>query len=255
MEERMSNERIRQIAAKLAGADSAVAFTGAGISTESGIADFRSPQGVWSRHTPVYFDEFLASHEARVRHWKMKKEAYPEFVAAKPNAGHRALAELEQAGRLVGVITQNIDGLHQDAGSRNVLELHGTGRFVECLTCHKRWRSEEIFARYADREDVPVCDECGGWLKPATVSFGQQLPQDVLAESQRLSMEADVFLAIGSSLVVEPAASMPVYAKRSGAFLAIINRDETPLDGIADVIIRDPIGQTLSGLIENVLSN
>jgi NAD-dependent deacetylase len=246
----MADEPVAKVIERLASAERAVAFTGAGISTESGISDFRSPGGVWSRHQPVYFDEFLASHEARLQHWRMKREAYPEFAAARPNAGHLALARLEQADRLVGVITQNIDGLHQDAGSRTVLELHGTGRFVECLSCHKRWPAEVIFEQYPDPDVVPTCDACDGWLKPATVSFGQALPEDVLSQAFRLSGESDVFLAIGSSLVVEPAASLPAHAKQCGAFLAIINRDETPLDRLADVVIHNAIGETLTAMAE-----
>jgi len=238
------------IARRLAAAERGVAFTGAGISTESGISDFRSPGGLWSRYKPVYYDEFLASHEARLRYWQMNKAVYPEFAAARPNPGHRILADWEREGRLVGVITQNIDGLHAEAGSRNVLELHGTAKFVVCIECHKRWRSKEIFQQYKDRDEVPVCDECGGWLKPATVSFGQALPSDVLHEASRWSAEADVFLAIGSSLVVEPAASLPVHAKQSGGYLAIINRDRTPLDELADVVLRSPIGQTLEAIAE-----
>ena len=222
-----------------------VAFTGAGISTESGISDFRSPGGIWSRYRTVYFDEFLASHEARLEYWRMKKALYPEFAAAKPNAGHLSLAKLEQAGRLTAVITQNIDGLHQEAGSRRVLELHGTGKFVECIACQHRWPSHVIFERYKERDDVPTCEHCSGWLKPATISFGQALSEDILAEAYRLAEECDLFIAIGSSLVVEPAASLPLHAKNSGAFLAIINRDPTPLDDLADLVLRTPIGQTL----------
>ena len=241
----MDERAIRHIADRLSCSEQAVAFTGAGISTESGISDFRSPGGVWSRYQPVYYDDFLASHDARMRHWQMKKEAYPEFSAAKPNAGHTILAEWEKAGRLVGVITQNIDGLHTEAGSANVLELHGTGKFVICIDCGKRWTAAEIFEQYTDRDEVPQCDECEGWLKPATVSFGQSLPQDVLSEAYRLSAESDVFLAIGSSLVVEPAASLPAHAKQMGAYLIIINRDTTPLDDLADVVLHTPIGETL----------
>ena len=244
----MNDLQVTGVADRLAGAERAVAFTGAGISTESGISDFRSPGGVWSRYQPVYIDEFLASHEARLRHWQMKKEAYPEFAAARPNAGHQALAEMEKAGRLAAVITQNIDGLHEEAGSRKILELHGTGRYVDCLSCGKRWPSQVIFEQYKDRDDVPVCDECNGWLKPATVSFGQSLPQDALSEGYRLSAESDVFLAIGSSLVVEPAASLPAHAKQCGSFLVIINRDQTPLDNLADIVIRSPIGETLQAI-------
>ncbi len=246
------DEVVTLVAERLRCAERVVAFTGAGISTESGISDFRSPGGVWSRHQPVYFDEFLASHDARLRHWRMKKEAYPEFAAARPNLGHRLLAEWERAGRLRAVITQNIDGLHEEAGSRSIFELHGTGRWVMCLSCAKRWPAREIFERYADVDDVPTCDACGGWLKPATVSFGQVLPADVLEESFRLAGEADLFLAIGSSLVVEPAASLPRHAQQSGAFLAIINRDETPLDRVADAVIRTPIGETLKAIADHL---
>ncbi len=156
------SEDVATIARRLAAAERGVAFTGAGVSTESGISDFRSPGGVWSRHKPVYYDEFLASHEARLRYWQMSKAMYPEFAAARPNLGHKILAEWEREGRLVGVITQNIDGLHAESGSRNVLELHGTAKFVACIECKARWTSEEIFQQYEDRDEVPVCDKCGG---------------------------------------------------------------------------------------------
>jgi NAD-dependent deacetylase len=248
----MAEDPIAIVAERLAASQRAVAFTGAGISTESGIADFRSPGGVWSRYQPVYFDEFLANHDARKRMWRMKKEMQPELASARPNLGHRALAAMEQAGKLVAVITQNIDGLHADAGSRTILELHGTGRFVTCLSCHKRWPSEVIFEQYDGGDNVPVCDECGGWLKPATVSFGQPMPADLMREAERLSMDSDVFLAVGSSLVVQPAAWLPEIAARSGSFLVIINRDPTPLDDLAAVIIREPIGKTLQAIAERM---
>lgn len=238
------------MAEQLMTAERAVAFTGAGISTASGIADFRSPGGVWTRYRTVYYDEFLASHEARLEYWRMKKELYPEFAAARPNLGHRALARLEAAGRLRGVITQNIDGLHAEAGSKNILELHGTGKYVLCVDCGRRWPAAEIFERYADRDEAPTCTHCSGRLKPATVSFGQALPEEVLTEAYAWSQEADVFLAIGSSLVVEPAASMPAVAQQAGSFLAIINRDPTPHDPIADAVLHSPIDQTLSALME-----
>ena len=244
------DEDVVMVARRLAAAERGAVLTGAGISTESGISDFRSPGGVWSRHQPVYYDEFLASHEARLRYWQMSKAMYPEFAAARPNLGHKILASWERAGRLIGVITQNIDGLHVEAGSRNVLELHGSAKFVMCLACSNRWTAEEIFQQYKDRDEVPVCDQCGGWLKPATVSFGQALPTDVLIEASEWSASADVFLAIGSSLVVEPAASLPARAKQNGAYLVIINRDRTPLDDLADVVLRRPIGQTLQAIAE-----
>jgi NAD-dependent deacetylase len=229
-------------------AGSAVAFTGAGISTESGIPDFRSPGGVWSKYRQVMYQEFLASDEARREYWRQKCEAHRDFASARPNAGHHALARWESLGRLWGVITQNIDGLHQDAGSRNVLELHGTNRAIVCLDCRRRFDPEALVQAFLETEVVPDCPHCGGPLKHATVSFGQALPADVLEEAVERSQQCDLFLAIGSSLVVEPAASLPRLAKRAGARLVIVNRDPTGLDELADLVLRDPIGTTLSGI-------
>lgn len=248
------DEQIQRLADRLRETDAAVAFTGAGVSTESGIADFRSPGGVWTRYRTVYYDEFVRSADARREYWRMKKELYPEFMAARPNPAHRVLADFEKAGLLRGVITQNIDGLHQEAGSRRVLELHGTGRFVECIGCGQRWPSPEIFEKYRDADAVPECDRCGGVMKPAVVMFGEMLPEDVLEEARSLSSAADVYLAIGSSLVVEPAASLPLHAKHMGAFLAIINRDPTPLDAYADVLLRGSAGEILSRLAALVVA-
>ena len=245
-----SNRLTQQIARYLSESRRAIAFTGAGISTESGIPDFRSPQGVWSKYQPVMFQEFLASADARRQYWRMKKEGYWEMRRAGPNAGHRALARLEAAGRLVAVITQNIDGLHQDAGSRRVLQLHGTNRSVICLKCEAQYDPDAIQARLEAGEEIPLCDRCGGLLKPATVSFGQQLPQSLLSEAFNLSMKTDLMLAIGSSLVVEPAASLPLQAKRNGARLVIINGTETPLDSVADVVLREPIGESLAEVVQ-----
>ena len=238
-----------QIAGYLRESQRAVAFTGAGISTESGIPDFRSPGGVWSKYQPVMFPDFVASEAARRQYWRMKKEGYYEMAGAKPNAGHRALARMEEAGKLRAVITQNIDGLHQDAGSRRVLELHGTSRHVVCLQCAARYDPALIQARLEGGLEVPICDQCGGPLKSATVSFGQALPPDVLSEAIELCRTSDLILAIGSSLVVEPAASLPLEAKRNHARLVIINRTETPLDGIADVVLREGIGDSLSEVL------
>ncbi len=246
---------ISRVADALRAGASAVAFTGAGISTESGIPDFRSPGGVWSRYQPVLYPDFLADHDARVRYWKMKHELWGAYAGVEPNAGHLALARLEAAGRLTAVLTQNIDGLHQAAGSGRVIELHGTDRFVACVACGHRTEAGPVHERVDAGEAVPQCDQCGGWLKPATISFGQQLDEAVLAEAFERASEATAMLAIGSSLVVEPAASLPVQAKRSGAFLAIINRDQTPLDSIADVVIREPIGQVLPAIADAVLAS
>ena len=244
-----SHHLTQQIARYLEESRRAVAFTGAGISTESGVPDFRSPGGVWSKYKPVMFQDFLASADARRQYWRMKKEGYWEMRRARPNAGHQALARLEAAGKLAAVITQNIDGLHQDAGSRRVVELHGTSRSVLCLQCEARYDPDAIQARLESGEEIPLCDRCGGALKSATVSFGQMLPQDVLSDAINLCRGANLVLAIGSSLVVEPAASLPLQAKRDGARLVILNGTETPLDGIADVVLREPIGESLARVV------
>ncbi len=222
-----------------------IAFTGAGISTERGIPDFRSPGGVWSRHKMVMYDEFVASRSARVRYWNMRVQLHREFGQAKPNDGHRALARLEQLGRIVAVVTQNIDGLHQQAGSKRVIELHGTARIVACIGCGKEWLPDEVLKRIEEGDEAPDCDECGAPLKSKTISFGQPMPMEAMEKAARLSEEADVYLAIGSSLVVEPAASLPRLAKNKGATLVIVNKTETPLDHLADVVIREPIGETM----------
>ncbi|HVX15798.1 MAG TPA: Sir2 family NAD-dependent protein deacetylase [Pirellulales bacterium] len=238
-----------QIAGWLAAAEHAVAFTGAGISTESGIPDFRSPGGIWTRYRTIYFQEFLASDEARREYWQQKAEGQLDFGRAEPNVGHRALADWERAGRLQAVITQNIDGLHTRAGNRRALELHGTAREVSCLDCHTRYDAEEMVAQFKQSGHVPACRACGsGLMKHATISFGQQLSPDLLHEAFALCRAADLFLAIGSSLVVEPAASMPRTAKQWGARLVIINRDPTPLDTQADLVVHEPIGEILAAI-------
>jgi NAD-dependent deacetylase len=230
-----------------------VAFTGAGMSTESGIADFRSPGGVWSRFTPVYYQDFIASREARVRYWRMRRELYREFAGAKPNAGHRALAQLEACGRLGAIITQNIDGLHQDAGSRRVIELHGTARVIACIACDRERPVDEVMALVeADEDAAPDCEACGAPIKAKTIAFGQPMPEAQMQESAALATEATLFLAIGSSLTVEPAASLPRLAHQCGAKLVIINRTETPLDREAHLLIRNAIGETMAEVLRGV---
>ena len=240
-----SEEDIKTLAGLLGEAERGVAFTGAGISTESGIPDFRSPGGVWSRHQPVMYQDFLRDASERRRYWQIRKESVPAFDAAEPNAGHCALARLEDMGKLTAVITQNIDELHQRAGSRRVLEVHGTAMKVACLSCGKQSSGMEIQARLEAGEEEPACDDCGGFLKSMTVSFGQDLPTDVWEEAVRLSQSCDLFLAMGSSLVVHPAAGLPQAAKSAGAKLVIINRDETALDVLADKVIDAGIGETM----------
>ena len=243
---------VHSLADLLSAAQAGVAFTGAGISTESGIPDFRRPGGVWARHRPVQYDEFVASREARVRFWQQRIEVYRDFANASPNDGHKAIARLEQLGKIAAVVTQNIDGLHQLAGSRRVIELHGTARIVACIDCGKEWTPEEIHARVQAGDEAPDCDACGAPLKSKTISFGQAMPQDAMREATELSKQADLYLAIGSSLVVEPAASLPRLAKQYGAALVIINKTETPLDEIADLVIHDSIGPTLRTALERM---
>jgi NAD-dependent deacetylase len=241
---------IHEVARWLRAAQRAVVFTGAGISTESGIPDFRSPGGVWSQNKPVYYDEFLASAEARFEYWRQKALAADDFVRAEPNSGHVTLARWEQQGRIQGVITQNIDGLHQQAGSRRVLELHGTVRWIACVDCSERFEPLPLMQQFRERQAVPDCPACGGRLKSATVSFGQPLPTDVLEQSVELAKSCDLLLAIGSSLVVYPAAGLPEMARRAGAKVVIINRDPTDQDATAHAVIRQGIGATLTAIDE-----
>jgi len=244
---------VEKVAAWLVEAKQGVAFTGAGISTESGIPDFRSPGGVWATNRPVYYDEFLASAEARFEYWRQKAITHRDFSVSPPNLGHRLLAKWQTEGRIASVLTQNIDGLHQLAGSTSVHELHGTARFVACLDCRARFEADAYVQAFEENQKVPDCPQCGGLLKHATISFGQMLDPDVLENCVRISRGADVFLAIGSSLVVHPAASLPMLAKKRGGRLVIINRDETPLDSLADVVINGEIGETLAAIEERMI--
>jgi NAD-dependent deacetylase len=225
-----------------------VAFTGAGVSTESGIPDFRSPGGVWTKYDPeeFAFPRFLASAEARKKYWRWGLEFYPSLVKAEPNAGHLALAELERRGKLGCVITQNIDGLHQRSGvpDEQVIELHGNGTYAACLDCMKRYELEEMFAAFRVGEEPPVCG-CGGLIKSATISFGQPMPLEAMRRAKSESTSCDLFIAIGSSLVVYPAASFPAVAKQNGSRLVILNREPTDLDYLADLVLNLEIGPAL----------
>ena len=247
------NDRISQAVELLKGAHKVTAFTGAGISTESGISDFRSKGGVWDRYRIVTYQEFIASHDARLEYWKMKKELFNEIKGAGPNEAHRALAELEKMGKLKCLITQNIDGLHQDAGSSSVIELHGTNRKAVCLSCEKLWPIEDIQERLEAGEVAPECDECGGFIKPATVSFGQSMPEQEMMKAYECAVRCDLLIMIGSSLQVEPAASIPREAHRTGARLIYINRTETPTDNLAEVIFRENAGNVMSELVRGLM--
>lgn len=245
----MARSDWQTIAAWLGEAKCAAAFTGAGMSTESGIPDFRSPGGIWSKYQPIDFAEFMASPEARYEYWRRKCEGYPAMAEAEPNAGHRALARWESIGRLEGVITQNIDGLHQAAGSRRVIELHGTDREAECLDCRKRYDIAPLIEQFEVQQAVPACTACGSrMMKHATISFGQPLAPSVLQAGLALSKRVDLMIVLGSSLVVEPAASLPRKAKQYGARLVIITREPTPQDSLADLVLHESIGETLAGI-------
>lgn len=228
-----------------------VGFTGAGISTESGIPDFRSPNGVWSRRRMIYFDEFVSNEADRIEYWSQKLISWPEMRAAEPNVGHSVFVDLYRRGKLLALITQNIERLHQKSGLPNeiVFELHGTTTEAACLTCGDRISSDEACARVEAGEQAPRCRLCDGLLKPATISFGQSMPIDVMQQAQHAAENCELFIAVGSSLVVQPAASLPEIAKRSGARLIIVNREETPLDDLADLVVYDEIGKALPAMV------
>ncbi len=233
-----------------------VVFTGAGVSTESGIPDFRSPGGIWSRYDPEDFtiQRFISSREARRNLWKMSVES-GLLIDAKPNAAHYAIAELHQLGKLDCVITQNIDNLHQRAGvpQDRVFELHGNMSWVVCLGCHRRFPMREVLEKLA-KENVEIldCPECQGILKPDAVFFGEPLPQEVLQEAIRRSQKCDLLIVIGSTLLVYPAAYVPVYAREAGAKLGIVNLTSTPLDREAEVVIRGKAGEIMPKVVERV---
>jgi NAD-dependent deacetylase len=226
-----------------------VVFTGAGISTESGISDYRSQGGLWDRYKPVTIQEFLADENSRREYWRRKKEMYGQMSGASPNDGHHVIAQLEKQGKLLGVITQNIDGLHKKAGNQKVFEIHGTNLDVICLTCKKVGSAEPVYKQLEAGDEVPLCLDCGGLLKPNTISFGQQLDPAVLEGSIDWARNADLLISAGSTLVVEPAASLPRIAKDNGATLVIVNRDATPLDSMADLVVRTEIGPFLSAAV------
>jgi NAD-dependent deacetylase len=228
-------------------AERVAVFTGAGISTESGIPDFRSPGGVWTENQPIEFGEFVGSEEMRREAWRRKIAVDRVMKEARPNRGHRAVAELVRRGKSPAVITQNIDNLHQISGvpATQVIELHGNGTYATCLDCGRRYELADIYAKFAQDETLPICAACEGIVKSATISFGQQMPEEPMRRAQELTLDCDLFLVLGSSLVVYPAAAYPMMAKRNGARLVIVNRDETPLDEMADLVARSEIGATL----------
>jgi NAD-dependent deacetylase len=231
-----------------------VAFTGAGISTDSGIPDYRGPLGVWKTQAPPSIGDFLENSETRKRLWARSKATYPELAARIPNGGHLALVELERLGLLGAIITQNIDGLHQKAGNSPdiVFELHGSSHRVRCTNCGTVFKTADIWARLNAGEEIPACEVCGGILRTGTVLFGEPLPKPALDASVRAAQWCDLMLVIGSSLVVNPAARLPVLANERGAALAILNRTTTPLDDLADVVVIGEATPVLEALAESL---
>lgn len=238
---------IGQLRALLAESRRAVFFTGAGVSTESGIPDFRSPGGLWSQYRPIEFSEFIASTEARKEYWRRKIETDKVLLKAKPNRGHRAIASLIASGKASSVITQNIDGLHQTSGvpAAKIIELHGNTTYATCLDCGERYELGPIKQAFVAEGALPECGECMGIIKPATIAFGQSMPRAEMHRAQIETIACDLFLAVGSSLVVYPAAGFPALAHEQGSRLVIINREPTPLDKMAQLVIRGEIGATL----------
>jgi len=230
-----------------------VPFTGAGISTECGIPDFRSPGGLWTQNKPIPFDEFVASGEARNEAWRRRFAMQSCFAAASPGRGHLALAALYKNGKTPAIITQNIDNLHQASGvaEHDVIELHGNTMYATCLDCNRRHEIDWAERSFQATGDAPVCIACGGMVKTATISFGQAMPEQAMTRAAELACNCDLFLAIGSSLVVWPAAGIPLLAHDSGARLVIINREPTDLDSVADLVIRQDIGETLGAFVRN----
>ena len=228
-----------------------VAFTGAGISTESGIPDFRGPGGMWSQYRPVPFDDFLRSDEARREAWRRKFATRDAIERAAPNRGHRAIAALAAEHKMTSVITQNIDGLHQRSGLTDdlVIELHGNTTYAVCLDCAERHELDAIWRRFAVDEAPPLCNSCGGLVKTATISFGQSMPEAEMQRAEAATLACDLFLAIGSSLTVQPAAMFPLMAAQNGAKLVILNREPTALDGYADLVLNREIGPTLGDAV------
>jgi len=239
---------IRKLREMVEQAGTVVPFTGAGISTECGIPDFRSPGGIWTRYKPIYFDDFMSSDEMRRESWRRKFATDETMKKAEPNAGHRALAKLVEQGRMSAIITQNVDGLHQRSGvpESKIIELHGNSTYASCLDCGYRHELDPIRRAFLGSGKLPLCVKCDGIVKTATISFGQAMPEIQMARAQDETMNCDLFIVLGSSLVVYPAAGFPRIAKQKGARLVIVNRDPTDQDEDADLVIHGEIGSTMS---------
>jgi NAD-dependent deacetylase len=246
-----NNPAVIELSRLIAQAKRAVVFTGAGISTESGVPDFRSPGGIWSRMKPIYYQEFVSSEAKRRESWERTFSGAMRWTGAKPNAGHHAVARLVARGKVSAVITQNVDNLHQDSGvpADKVIELHGNGSYAICLECGLRHELEVLKQSFVGRGDVPSCRECGGLVKTATISFGQALKPEIIERAHDEALACDLMIVLGSSLVVYPAAGFPLLAAQNGAALAIINREATELDEYADLVVHDEIGPTMAAAV------
>jgi NAD-dependent deacetylase len=236
------------LARLIADARRLVVFTGAGISTESGIPDFRSPGGVWSKMKPIYFQDFVANPAMRREAWTRAFSGRAGWTGRDPNAGHFAVARLVAQGKATHVITQNVDNLHQASGvpPEKVIELHGNASYAKCLECEERHELEELKESFLKAGEIPYCRRCGGLVKTATISFGQQMPLEPMARAEAATLDCDAFLVLGSSLVVYPAAGFPLMARQNGAKLAIVNREPTDMDGYADLVLHDEIGPAMA---------
>ena len=250
------SDGVSRLAGLFARARAPVVFTGAGVSTESGIPDFRSPGGIWDRFDPDEFtyQNFVGSLEGRRRYWELGRATYPVIRAARPNPAHLALAQLDRMGRLDCCITQNIDNLHQEAGlpPEKVIELHGNATRARCLECGAAYTRDAVHEWLEAGDGVPACPPCGGIIKPATVLFGEAMPAREMAEAERRARASDLFVVVGSSLVVYPAAYMPAHAKQAGAALVIVNLQPTPLDARADLVIRGRAGEVMQAVLDGV---
>jgi NAD-dependent deacetylase len=243
---------IDELSGLIGDAQAVVAFTGAGISTECGIPDFRSPGGFWAQNKPVYFDDFMRDPDVRREGWKRFLLLRDQYLDVKPGRGHRALADLHAAGKLESVITQNIDNLHQASGipPGNIIELHGNGTYAKCVECGARHELDWCAQKLEETQNCPLCQACGGFVKSATISFGQAMPREEMAQAENYAKTCDLILAIGSSLLVYPAAGIPLLAQRTGAKLVIINREPTEQDTGADLVIHDDIGDVLTPFLK-----
>jgi NAD-dependent protein deacetylase/lipoamidase len=251
-----ADEGVGPLADLIRGSDQILIFTGAGISTASGIPDFRGPQGIWKTKTPVYYQTFMSDHDARVEYWQQKVEGTAVMEAARPNAVHAAVVDLERAGKVEAVVTQNIDGLHAAAGTSNrfLVEIHGTTREVECQSCGERSDPAPHLEAFAETGEPPLC-HCGGYLKTATISFGQQLKALDVARAFDAAGRADLVIALGSTLSVTPAADVPLEAAMGGAAYAIVNQGETEHDALAVVTLRieGDVGEVFPAAVEAAL--